>query len=145
MTTDGRFEPNMDDTTRAELLERVNRQSATIGAKTPDTITINDTEIDLHDFLIETRELPEIPPGTKELVSTAKRTLKTERDERVERLKTDQTLDVATAETLAEEIIGLDRARNALDGVYHPDYGEEAQNMAIDDYKRWLGFVESIQ
>lgn len=135
----------MDDTTRTELLERVNRQSATIGAKTPETITINDTEIDLHDFLIETRELPEIPPGTKELVSTAKRTLKTEREARVERLKTEASLSEETAETLAEEIIGLDRARNALDGVYRPDYGEEAHNMTIDDYKRWLGFVESIQ
>jgi len=135
----------IDDTTRAELLERVNRQSATVGAKTPATITIDGTEIDLHAFLSETRNLPEIPPGTKDLVSTAKQRLKTERDERVERLKTDQTLDEETAETLAEEIIGLDRARNALDGVYRPNYGEEAHNMTIDDYKRWLGFVESIQ
>ena len=135
----------MDDSTRAELLERVNRQSATIGAKTPATITIDGTEIDLHAFLIETRELPEIPPGTKELVSTAKQRLKTERDERAERLKTDQTLDEEAAETIAEEIIGLDRARNALDGIYCPNYGEEAHNMTIDDYKRWLGFVESIQ
>ena len=135
----------IDDTTRAELLERVNRQSATVGAKTPATITIDGTEIDLHAFLSETRNLPEIPPGTKDLVSTAKQRLKTERDERVERLKTDQTLDEETAETLAEEIIGLDRARNALDGVYRPNYGEEAHNMTIDDYKRWLGFVEAIQ
>ena len=135
----------MDDSTRAELLERVNRQSATIGAKTPATITIDGTEIDLHAFLIETRELPEIPPGTKELVSTAKQRLKTERDERAERLKTDQTLNEEAAETIAEEIIGLDRARNALDGIYRPNYGEEAHNTTIDDYKRWLGFVESIQ
>ena len=135
----------IDEATRAALVERVNRQSATVGAKTPATITINGTEIDLHDFLIETRNLPEIPPGTKELVSTAKRTLKTERTERVDRLKTDESLTEAAAETLVEEIIGLDRARNALDGVYRPDYGEEAHNMTIDDYKRWLGFVESIQ
>ena len=135
----------IDDATRAALLERVNRQSATIGAKTPETITIEGTEIDLHEFLIETRNLPEIPPGTKDLVSTAKRRLKTEREDRVERLKTEESLSEAAAETLAEEIIGLDRARNALDGVYRPDYGEEAHNMSIDDYKRWLGFVESIQ
>jgi hypothetical protein len=130
---------------RAALVERVNRQSATIGAKTPETITIEGTEIDLHEFLIETRNLPEIPPGTKDLVSTAKRRLTTEREDRVERLKTEEPLSEAAAETLAEEIIGLDRARNALDGVYRPDYGEEAHNMTIDDYKRWLGFVESIQ
>jgi len=135
----------IDEATRAALVERVNRQSATVGAKTPATITINGTEIDLHDFLIETRNLPEVPPGTKEVVSTAKRTLKTERTERVDRLKTDESLTEAAAENLFEEIIGLDRARNALDGVYRPDYGEEVHNMTIDDYKRWLGFVESIQ
>jgi hypothetical protein len=135
----------IDDATRESLLKRVNRQSATIGAKTPETITIDGTEIDLHEFLIETRNLPEIPPGTRDLVSTAKRRLTTEREARVERLKTEEPLSEAAAETLAEEIIGLDRARNALDGVYRPDYGEEAHNMSIDDYKRWLGFVESIQ
>ena len=136
---------SIDADSRAALVERVNRQSATVGATTPETITINDTVIDLHEFLIETRNLPEIPPGTKDLVSTAKRRLKTERTERVERLKTEESLSESAAETLAEEIIGLDRARNALDGVYRPDYGEEAHNMTIDDYKRWLGFVESIQ
>jgi len=136
---------SIDADSRAALVERVNRQSATVGATTPETITINDTVIDLHEFLIETRNLPEIPPGTKDLVSTAKRRLKTERTERVERLKTEESLSEAAAETLAEEIIGLDRARNALDGVYRPDYGEETHNMTIDDYKRWLGFVESIQ
>ena len=135
----------IDEDTRESLLKRVNRQSATVGATTPETITINGTEIDLHEFLIETRELPEIPPGTRDLVSTAKRRLTTEREARVERLKTEEPLSEAAAETLAEEIIGLDRARNALDGVDRPDYGEEAHNMSIDDYKRWLGFVESIQ
>jgi len=136
---------SIDADSRAALVERVNRQSATVGATTPETITINDTVIDLHEFLIETRNLPEIPPGTKDLVSTAKRRLTTEREARVERLKTEESLSEAAAETLAEEIIGIDRARNALDGVYRPDYGEEAHNMTIDDYKRWLGFVESIQ
>lgn len=136
---------SIDEASRDALLERVNRQSATVGAQMPETITINATEIDLHDFLIETRDLPEISPGTKELVSTAKRKLKTEREARVERLKTEESLSEATAETLAEEIIGLDRAHNALDGVYRPDYGEETHTMSIDDSKRWLGFVESIR
>lgn len=136
---------SIDADSRATLVERVNRQSATVGAKTPATITIAGTKTDIHEFLIETRNLPEIPPGIKELVSSAKRTLKTEREARVERLKTEASLSEATAERLAEEIIGLDRAPNALDGVYRPDYGEEAHTVTIDDYKRWLGFVESIQ
>ncbi|MFO7834211.1 MAG: DUF5788 family protein [Halohasta sp.] len=135
----------MDDTTRDELLKRVNRQSATIGATTPETITINGEPVDLQEFIIETRELPEIPPGTRELVSTAKRRLRTERTERVDRLKNDESLDDETAKELADEIIGLDRARNALDSLYRPDYGSEVRSAEIDDYKRWLGFLESVQ
>ena len=134
----------MDDTTRHELLERVNRQSATIGAKTPETITINGEPVDLQEFIIETRELPEIPPGTRELVSTAKQRLRTERTERVDRLKHDD-LDEAAARALAKEIIGLDRARNALDSLYRPDYAKDVRTAEIDDYKRWLGFLESVQ
>jgi len=44
---------------RAALVERVNRQSATVGAKTPETITVNGTEVTLHAFLIEPRNLPD--------------------------------------------------------------------------------------
>ena len=78
-------------------------------------------------------------------MSTAKHRLTTENEARVERLKTSESLSEATAEAPAEEIIGLSRARNALDGVCRPDYGESAHNTTIDDYKRWLGLVESIQ
>lgn len=135
----------MDDETRAELLERVNRQSATIGAKTPETITIDGQMVDLQEFIIETRELPEIPPGTKELVSTAKQRLRNERTKRVDRLKNDDSLDQETAEELADEIVGIDRARNALDSLYRPDYATDVRTADIDDYKRWLGFLESVQ
>jgi len=135
----------MDETTRRELLERVNRQSATIGAKTPETITINGEPVDLQEFIIETRELPEIPPGTRELVSTAKQRLRNERTDRVDRLKNDDSLDHETATELADEIVGLDRARNALDTLYRPDYAAEVRSAEIDDYKRWLGFLESVQ
>jgi len=135
----------MDDDTRAALIERVNRQGATIGAKTPETITIDGREIDLQAFLIETRELSEIPPGTKELVSTAKQRLHGERERRLDRLKNDESLDEATAKELADEIVGIDRARNALDNVYRPDYSTEVRSATVDDYKRWLGFLESIQ
>ena len=135
----------MDDDTRADLLERVNRQSATIGAKTPETITIDGQTVDLQEFIIETRELPEIPPGTKELVSTAKQRLRNERTKRVDRLKNDDSLDQETAEELADEIVGIDRARNALDSLYRPDYAKDVRTADIDDYKRWLGFLESVQ
>ena len=134
----------MNKAERQELLDRVNRQSATIGASTPDTITIQGEELDLQEFLIETRNIETLPAETSELVSRARQSLATERQQRVDRLETDQ-LSREEAEQLADEIVGIDRARNALKTIRHPDFGDQAATTNVDDHKRWLSFVDSIQ
>ena len=134
----------MNKAERQELLDRVNRQSATIGASTPDTITIQGEELDLQEFLIETRNIETLPAETSELVSRARQSLAAERQQRVDRLETDQ-LSREEAEQLADEIVGIDRARNALKTIRHPSFGEDAQTNNIDDHKRWLSFVDSIK
>jgi len=133
----------MDERERAKLLERINRQGATVGESTPDTITVHGDELDLSEFLIETRKLEELPAETVEIVSEAKRVLREERATRVERIETDQ-LDSAVGERLASEVLGIDRALNALENVRQPSFGEQAQSAVIDDYERWLGFLDTI-
>jgi len=135
---------DMNDAERQTLLDRVNRQSATVGATIPETISVHGEEIALREFLVETRKIETLPPETRELVSRARQTLAAERKQRVERLKTDQ-LSREEAEALADEIIGIDRARNALKTIRHPDFGDQANSASIDDYKRWLSFVDAIQ
>ncbi|MEA1930051.1 DUF5788 family protein [Halohasta litorea] len=134
----------MDDAERADLLSRVNRPSATVGATIPETITIHGEELELREFLIETRKVDEISPETSDILSAAKRAFREERAQRVERLET-ESLDRETAEGLADEIVGIDRALNALETIRHPDFGEESQASTIDDHKRWLGFLEAVQ
>ncbi len=134
----------MNSDERTELLKRVNRQSATVGASIPETITVDGHELELREFLVETRKVDEIPPETNKLLSRAKQVFAAERNKRVDRLKHDQ-LTSDEAEQLANEIIGIDRARNALKTIRHPDFGEEARNANIDDHKRWLSFLDSIQ
>jgi len=134
----------MDEAERDALLRRVNRQGSTVGAQIPDTISVNGTEIELADFIIESRKIEELPPDAEEILEEAKRTFRAERASRIDRLET-APLDRAAAEALADEINGIDRALNALETIRHPDYGEQAAAAAIDDYKRWLGFVEQIK
>lgn len=134
----------MDEADRRALLKRVSRQGATVGAKLPETVIVEGTEIDLDAFLIETRALERIPPEAAETLAEAKRVFRDAREERYERLK-EAPLDEEEAESLATEIIGIDRALNALDTIRRPRYGDESQANHIEDYKRWLGFLESVQ
>lgn len=133
----------MDDRKRAELLQQVNRQSATVGATIPDTIPIQGTEIELAEFIIETRGIDQLPPESETILSEAKRTFREARADRVEQIES-AALDREEAETLADEIVGIDRALNALETIRHPDFGDQAKAVTIDDHKRWLGFVEEL-
>jgi ribonuclease HII len=116
----------MDDAEREALIRQVNRQRSTVGASIPETITINGAEIEFAEFIIESREIDELPPDAEEILEDAKRTFRTERASRRERLET-APLDNEAAEQLADEINGIDRALNALETIRHPDYGEQSK------------------
>jgi len=109
----------------------------------PETVTVGGEELSLAEFIIETRKVPGVPPEHRELLADAKKTLRNERTRRLERLESDP-LDRETAETLADEIIGLDRALHALENIRKPNYGETARTAAIDDHKRWAKFLDTL-
>ncbi len=134
----------MDSADRHALIKRVSKQGATIGASLPETVTVHGEEIDLDAFLIETRKVDGVPPDAAEILSEAKREFQAARNEKYERLK-HAPLNKAEAEALATEIIGIDRALNALRRIRRPQYGEESQAKQIEDYKRWLGFLDQIR
>jgi hypothetical protein len=134
----------MDDEDRERLLERVNSKTATVGASLPDTITVEGEQLPLAEFVIETRELERIPPETSETLEAAKRTLRAERSRRVDRLESEE-MSVETAEALADEIIGIDRALNALENVRKPSFGERSQSRDVADTERWLSFLDRIR
>jgi len=133
----------MDDAERTELIDRVNSNSATVGASLPETVTVGDEELPLAEFVIETRKVPGVPPESRDLLRNARETLQRERDERLDRLESDP-LDRETAETLADEIIGFDRALHALENIRQPDYGETARTASVDDHKRWSSFLDQL-
>ena len=150
----------MDESLREELLDRVNSRTATIGASVPDTVSIDGTAVDLSEFIVETRAIETVPPEVDRKVSSVKAVLRAERERRMDRLKgtesvdagaddaandADAPLDRETAETLADEIVGIDRELNALDTIRHPDFADEHRSATLDGHERWLSFVDALQ
>lgn len=134
----------MDEAKRSELLERVNRQGATIGAAIPETITVGEDELPLEEFVVETRKLDRIPEDVWPAVREAQRSLEAERERLVERLESDP-LETEEAEEIANAIVGIDRALNALGNLRRGDFAEEARTASIEDHKRWKGFLDAVR
>lgn len=126
---------------RKRLLERIEREGATVGASIPDRITVQGEEIDLQAFVFEIRRRETIPPGERERVERAKRNLRRERLQRKQRIE-NEDITVEEGERLAEAIVGLDRALHELENLGPVDVESEAEAQAAADRKRWVKFLK---
>jgi len=126
---------------RKQLIERVERESATIGASIPDEITIQGEPIDLQEFVFEIRRRDTIPPGERDRVEQAKKNLRRERLQRKQRLE-EEEISYEEGERIVEAIIGIDRALNELEGLGTVDIEGEAQAKDAADKKRWMTFLK---
>ena len=130
----------MKEYERKGLLERIDREAATIGVDIPDEIVIAGDPIDLRTFVFEIARRDSIPSGETERVEAAKRTLRRERRSRVEDIE-ENRVSYEEGEALAVSIIGIDRALEALDGLDAPSPGSEAKRQETADRKRWMRFL----
>jgi len=126
---------------RKQLLERVEREGATVGADIPKTITVQDETIDLRTFVFEIKRRETVPPGERERVEQAKRNLRRERLERLELIE-EGDISRERGEELARSIIGIDRALNALESLGPTDLEREQQAKQAADTKRWMSFLK---
>jgi len=126
---------------RKQLLERVGRDGSTVGAEIPDEIDIQGDELDLRTFVFEIKRRETVPPGERERVDQAKRNLRRERTERLQHIE-DNEVSYERGEELAESIIGIDRALNALDQLEPVDLEAEASRQEAADQKRWTRFLK---
>ena len=131
----------MQEYQRKQLLERIGRDGATVGAELPDAIEIQGETLDLKQFVFEIKRRETIPPGERERVETAKRNLRRERVERVELIENDEISYEAGVEQV-EAVVGIDRALNALDQLEPVDLEAEADRQAAADKKRWTNFLK---
>ena len=131
----------MKEYRRKQLLERVNRESATVGADIPESIDVQGDEMDLRTFVFEIKRRETIPPGERDRVERAKRNLRRERLQRLQRIEGGE-VTFEEGEDLAASIVGIDRALNALEQLRAPDLEGEEKAQQTADQKRWLSFLK---
>ncbi len=125
---------------RKQLLERIEREGATVGVDIPDRITVQGEEIDLQEFVFEIRRRETVPSGERERVERAKKNLRRERLQRKQRIE-DEDITYEEGERIAEAVIGIDRALNALEQLGTVDLEQERKRQEAADRKRWMNFL----
>ena len=131
----------MEEFERKQLLERVERESATVGQDIPDEIEVQGDDLDLQSFVFEIKRRETIPAGERERVERAKKNLRRERLQRKQRIE-DGDVTREEGEEEARAIIGIDRALNALEQLGPVDLESEARAQAAADKKRWTRFLK---
>jgi hypothetical protein len=126
---------------RKRLLERVNREGATVGADIPDVIDVQGEEVELRDFVFEIKRRDTVPAGERDRVDRAKKNLRRERLQRLQKIENDE-VSYEEGERLVESIVGIDRALNALEQLRPVDLEQEAQVQRAADQKRWMRFLK---
>lgn len=133
----------MKEYEREALVERVERESATVGVDLPDRITVQGEPVDLRSFVVEVKSRDTVPPGERERVDRAKKNLRRERLQRKQRLEgADITRE--EGERLLETIAGIDRALNALEDLGPTDIEAEEQRRKRADEQRWMNFLDQV-
>jgi hypothetical protein len=125
---------------RKQLLERIDREAATVGADIPETIAVQGEEVNLREFVFEIKRRETVPPGERERVERAKKNLRRERLQRRQRIE-DGDVSYEEGERVVESVAGIDRALNALEGLDAPGIEREAEAEAAADRKRWMRFL----
>ena len=131
----------MQEYQRKQLLERVEREGATVGTAIPEEIDVQGETIDLRSFVFEIKRRETVPPGDRKRVEQAKRNLRRERRTRRQRLESD-SISYQEGERLAEAIVGIDRALEALESLGPSDIEGEKQAKEAADQKRWMTFLK---
>ena len=131
----------MKEFERKQLLERVNREGATIGVDIPDRIDVQGEEVELRDFVFEIKRRERVPDGEKERVDRAKKNLRRERLQRLQRIEENE-VSYEEGQRLVESIVGIDRALNALEQLRPANLEQEAQLQEAQDQKRWMNFLK---
>ncbi len=131
----------MQEYERKQLLERIDRESSTLGVEIPERIEIQGEEIRLREFVFEIKRRETIPAGERERVERAKRNLRRERLERKELIE-EGAVPFEDGERIAEAIVGIDRALEALDSLKGGSVADEAKRQEAADTKRWMNFLK---
>ncbi|MFQ3319682.1 MAG: hypothetical protein ACI80F_001754 [Natronomonas sp.] len=131
----------MQEYQRKQLLERIDRESSTLGVEIPDRIEVQGEAVELQEFVFEVKRRESVPPGERDRVEQAKRNLRRERLDRKSRIE-DGEISFEEGEQEADAIIGIDRALEALESLGTESVEAEAERQEAADQKRWMDFLQ---
>jgi hypothetical protein len=126
---------------RKQLVERIDRDGATVGVRIPDRVEVQGEEVELRDFVFEIKRRETVPPGERDRVERAKRNLRRERLERRERIEAGE-IGYEEGEALADAVVGIDRALEALESLGGSSVERDAEAQETADTKRWMSFLK---
>jgi hypothetical protein len=126
---------------RKQLVERIDRDGATVGVRIPDRVEVQGEEVELRDFVFEIKRRDTIPPGERDRVERAKRNLRRERLERRELIEAGE-VSFEEGERIADAVVGIDRALEALESLGSASVEREAEAQEAADTKRWMSFLK---
>ena len=126
---------------RKQLLERIGRDSSTLGVDIPDRIEIQGETVRLREFVFEIKRRETVPEGERERVEQAKRNLRRERLERKALIEAGE-ISFEEGERIASAIIGIDRALEALESLGPESVAAAAKRQEAADTKRWMKFLK---
>jgi hypothetical protein len=124
---------------RDRLLERIDRDGATVGVSIPETLSVGEETVALRSFVHEAKAGERSPETVRTMVE----------DLRAERQRRRATIEagdcsVERGETLADEIVGIDRALTVLESDGETDVEAESERRRQADQQRWRNFVRQV-
>lgn len=125
---------------RAILLERIEREGATVGTEIPAEVEVDGETVALRSAVIELTT-GELDDETRERAADLVRGLRGTRRALRERLESPET-SLDEGEAIVETIAGIDRALNALTTLDAPSVQEAADRRKREDQRRWLSFLK---
>jgi hypothetical protein len=126
---------------RKQLVERIDRDGATVGVRIPDRVEVQGEEVELRDFVFEIKRRETVPPGERDRVERAKRNLRRERRERRELIEAGE-ISYEEGTEVADAVVGIDRALEALESLGSSSVEREAAAREAADTKRWMSFLK---
>ena len=130
----------MKPSERDRLLERIDRDGATVGASIPEQLSVDGDRVELKSFVHAASG-----SGGPD-VDRVREVIRGLRGERQRRRDLIEEGEIASdrAEELADSILGIDRALTVLESDGETSLEAESKRRRQADRKRWLNFVKSV-
>lgn len=128
----------MKEYEREALLERADRDSASVGTRVPETVELDGEELALNEYVFEARA-----GGIEgDDLKKKKKLLRRKRKALLDEIREDD-ISYDEGERIVERVAGIDRALNILQGT-GGDIESEARASEKADEKRWIDFVKKV-